>query len=113
MGLSSTQAVVGLLISTVLPILVGLVTTRVTSGALKSLLLIVFTAANGFLNEWAAAGDHYNLAKGVLFWIVSLVTAVAVHYGAWQPLGVARKAQGALVTAPPVAPVPPSGPTAA
>lgn len=108
MGISNAQAVVGLLISTVLPILVGLVTTRVTSSALKSLLLITFTAANGFLNEWAAAGDHYNLAKGVLFWIVSLVTAIAVHYGAWQPLGVASKAQASLHKAPAVTPVIPT-----
>lgn len=101
MGVSTTQAVIGLLISTVLPILVGLITTRVTSAALKSLLLIVFTAANGFLNEWAAAGDHYQLGAGVLYWIVSLVTAIAVHYGAWQPLGVTRKAQDSLITARP------------
>ena len=101
MDLSTPQAVVGLLVSTVLPILVGLVTTRVTSAGAKSVLLLVLTAVNGFCVEWAASGDGYDVWAGVLFWVVSLVTAVAVHFGVWRPIGASRLAQDSLITSGP------------
>lgn len=97
----SKAQIVGLLITLVLPVLVGLVTTRVTSACMKSVLLLLFTAVDGFLVELGNAGDGYNVANGVFYAIVGFVTAVAVHYGLLKPTGISAKAQDSLVTARP------------
>ena len=47
----SKAQIIGLLVTLVLPVLVGLVTTRVTSAGVKAVLLLLLTAANGFLVE--------------------------------------------------------------
>lgn len=84
----------GLLISVVLPVLVGLVTTRVTSSATKAVLLLALTAANGFLVELAGPhGDGYSVGSAVLLWVISFATGVLSHFGVWKPTGVSGKAQ--------------------
>jgi archaellum biogenesis protein FlaJ (TadC family) len=55
-----------LLVNTILPLLVGLVTTRVTPGKVQAILLAVLTA---------------------ITWLTGLVAAIAVHYGIWRPTG--------------------------
>lgn len=94
----SKAQIIGLLITLVLPILVGLVTTRVTSAGVKAVLLLLLTAANGFLVELGNAGPGYNVANGVFYAAVSFVTAVAVHFGFLKPTGISGKAQDTLVT---------------
>ncbi len=84
----------GLLISVVLPVLVGLVTTRVTSAGTKAVLLLALTAANGFLVELAGPhGDDYSIGSAVILWAVSFATGVLTHFGLWKPTGVSGKAQ--------------------
>jgi hypothetical protein len=83
----------GLAISVVLPVLVGLVTTRVTHAGTKAVLLLFLTALNGFLVELSSAGDDYNVGSAVLLWAVSFATGVLSHFGLWKPTGVAAKAQ--------------------
>lgn len=84
----------GLLISVVLPVLVGLVTTRVTSPGVKAVLLLALTALNGFLVELAGPhGDDYSVGSAVLLWGISFATGVLSHFGLWKPTGVSGKAQ--------------------
>jgi len=92
----------GLLISVVLPVLVGLVTTRVTHAGAKAVLLLALTAGNGFLVELAAPHPSgYDLGTAAILSLVSFGTAVLSHFGLWKPTGVSGKAQDTLITAGP------------
>jgi hypothetical protein len=97
----SKAQVIGLLVTLVLPVLVGLVTTRVTSAGAKAVLLLLFTAADGFLVELGNAGSGYNVANGVFYAVVGFVTAVAMHFGLLKPTGISGRAQDSLITAGP------------
>lgn len=83
----------GLAVSFVLPVIVGLVTTRVTHPGAKAVILLFLTALNGFLVELGNAGDGYSIGSAVILWAVSFVISVASHFGLWKPAGVAGKAQ--------------------
>lgn len=89
----------GLAISVALPVLVGLVTTRVTSPGVKAVLLLALTALNGFLVELTNAGDGYSVGTAVILWAVSFATGVLMHFGFWKPVGVADKAQDSFAKA--------------
>lgn len=84
----------GLLTSLVLPVLVGLVTTRVTNASVKAVLLLALTAATGFVVELAAPHpDGYSVGSAVILWAVSFGTGVLSHFGLWKPTGVTAKVQ--------------------
>lgn len=87
----------GLLASVVLPVLVGLVTTRVTSAGVKSVLLLALSTATGFVTEYAAPGPGYDVGTAVVLALVAFGTGVLVHFGLWKPVGVSGKAQDSLV----------------
>lgn len=90
---------IGLLISVVLPILVGLVTTKVTSARIKAVLLLALTAATGFFTELAnEPPSGYHVSTAAILWGVSFLTGVAAHFGLWKPTGISAAAQrlGAL-----------------
>ena len=90
----------GLAISVVLPVLVGLVTTRVVHAGTKAVLLLALTALTGFLVELAGPHpDGYDIGTAVVLTLVSFGTAVLSHFGLWKPTGVSGKAQDSLVTA--------------
>lgn len=93
--------IIGLLVSTVLPILVGLVTTRVTNGGIKAVVLAGLAAVTGLLTELGAAvsaGVAYDLGNGLVLALTAFLVATAMHFGLWKPTTVADKAQGVLVT---------------
>jgi len=90
---------IGLLVSVVLPVLVGLVTTRVTHAGGKAVLLLALSSLNGLLVEYANPGPGYDVGTAVVLALVSFGTAVLAHFGLWKPSGVAGKAQDTLVTA--------------
>lgn len=88
-------------IAVVLPLFVGLVTTKVTSSNLKAVLLVVLSVASGLLTEIAAAveaGVPYDLVAGLLAGLTTLVIAIAIHYGVWKPTGATNAAQNTLIT---------------
>jgi hypothetical protein len=90
----------GLLVSAVLPVLVGLVTTRVTSAGVKAVLLLALTAVNGFLVELAGPhADGWDTGTAVVLALVSFGVAVLSHFGLWKPVGVSGKAQDSLIKA--------------
>ena len=93
--------ILGLIVSTVLPILTGLVTTRVTSSAWKAVILAGLAAVTGLGTELLAsinAGTTYDLGNGLILALTSFLVAVAMHFGLWKPTTVAEKAQNVLVT---------------
>ena len=83
----------GLAISVVLPVLVGLVTTRVTHAGTKAVLLLALTAVTGFLTELQAGGPGFDAGTAAVLWLVSFGTGVLAHFGLWKPTGVATAAQ--------------------
>lgn len=95
--------VIQLLVSTVLPLLVGLVTKRVTHSGTKAVLLALISLATSLLAEMGAAltqGVLYDFGQGLLLAIPTFLIAVGMHYGIWKPTGVSEKAQDAFVKKP-------------
>jgi len=89
----------GLLVSVVLPVLVGLVTTRVTHAGLKAVLLLALSTINGFVVEYAAPGPGYSVGTAAVLALVAFGTGVLSHFGLWKPVGVAGRAQDSFVKA--------------
>lgn len=88
--------VIQLVVSTVLPLLVGLVTRTVTSPGVKALLLAAFALATSLLTELGAAiaaGTTYDMGRGLLLALPTFLIAVGLHYGLWKPVGAAEKLQ--------------------
>ncbi|WP_199572771.1 hypothetical protein [Streptomyces murinus] len=95
----------GLLTSVVLPVLVGLVTTRVTSPGAKGILLLALSTVNGFVVEYAAPHDaSYSVGTAAVLALVSFGMGVLMHFGLWKPTGVSAAAQNVLITASPSTP---------
>lgn len=87
---------VTLVVTVLLPVLVGLVTTRETNPARKAVYLAVLSAVTGFgsqLLDALASGQTYDAAGGLYTAVVALVVAIALHYGIWKPTGVSVAAQ--------------------
>ncbi|MFD5419509.1 hypothetical protein ACFWJT_15970 [Streptomyces sp. NPDC127069] len=91
----------GLLVSVVLPVLVGLVTTRVTSAGTKAVLLLALSTLNGLLVEIAHPGPGFDLGTAAVLALVAFATGVLAHFGLWKPVGLSGKAQDSLVTSQP------------
>lgn len=88
--------VVGLIVSTILPILTGLVTTRITSSGIKATILAALAAITGLGTELLAsinAGTSYDLGTGLILALTAFLVGVAMHYGLWKPTTVSTKAQ--------------------
>ena len=88
--------IVGLIVSTILPLLVGLVTKTVTNGSVKAVLLAALSAVTGFGTELAAAinsGATYNAGTGLVLALIAFLVAVGLHYGLWKPTGASAAAQ--------------------
>lgn len=83
--------ILGLLVGVILPLLVGLVTTRVTSPGIKAVLLALLSALTGFLTE--VLSDTFDLKTALITWLGAFLVAVGVHYGLWKPTGVSIKLQ--------------------
>jgi uncharacterized membrane protein len=92
-----------LVVTVVLPVLVGLVTTRETNPGRKALLLAALAAVTGLGTELLGAlstGTPYDLAAGLYVVLQSFVIAVALHYGLLKPTGISSRLAGAGHTAP-------------
>ena len=88
--------VVQLIVAVVLPVLVGLVTTRTTNPGLKAVLLAGLALATSLGTEALAANDagvSYDIGTGLVAGLGTFIVAVAMHYGLWKPVGVSAEAQ--------------------
>lgn len=82
-----------LLVGTVLPVLVGLVTRSSTSNGLKAILLAAFSAISGFATEVLESGDDFQMSTALITALGTFLVGVATHFGLWKPTGVSAKAQ--------------------
>jgi hypothetical protein len=90
----------GLVTSVVLPVLVGLVTTRVTNAGLRAVLLLALSTITGFVTEYAGPHDAgYSVGTAAVLALVSFATGVLSHFGFWKPVGVSHRAQDAFTKA--------------
>lgn len=88
--------IITFLVVVISPLLVGLVTTRVTASSTKAWLLAGIAAVTGLGAELISAitqGEPYNLATGLITALTAFVGAVALHYGLYKPAGATAKVQ--------------------
>lgn len=88
--------VVQLILAVLLPIAVGLVTTRVTSGAIKAWLLAGLTLVTSVVTQLASAiASHtaFDVGLALLAAIPAFAISVATYYGLWKPTGIGHAAQ--------------------
>lgn len=88
--MTGISLVVWMAVTVLMPLVVGLVTKPTTPAKVQSILLVVLALVNGFLSEALEKGSDYNWSDGLLQFLVSLVIAVATHYGVWRPIGATR-----------------------
>lgn len=89
---------ISLLVGTLLPILVAVVTDRAASGAAKAVALLGLAAVSSFLSEWLVAlnsAETFDFAQAAFGVLTTFIVAVAVHFGFWKPVG-ASGSDGAL-----------------
>lgn len=89
-------ALIQLAVAFVLPVVVGLVTTRVTSAAVKAWLLAGLTLATSLLVELGRAvetGTTFDLGVALTAALPAFIVSVATHYGLWKPTGVTATVQ--------------------
>lgn len=101
-NISLLQAIT-FIVAVAAPVLVGLVTTRVTSSGRKAVYLAALAAVTGFGSEIINAlntNTVYNLGDGLVAALTAFVIGVALHYGFWKPTGVTDKALDHGVTSP-------------
>jgi predicted secreted Zn-dependent protease len=88
--------IVGLIVSTILPLLVGLVTRVVTSPGIKAVILAALSAVTGLGTELLNSinsGTPYDAGTGVVLALTAFLIAVGLHYGLWKPTGASVAAQ--------------------
>ena len=93
--------VLNLVVTVLLPLLVGLVTKQSWSSAVKAVLLLVLAAITGLGSELldaATSNSPYDLQVGALAAVQALVVAIAVHFGLWKPIGATEAAQNTGLT---------------
>ena len=81
---------------TVLPLLVGLVTTRVTHSGVKATLLAALAAVSGLTAELLAsleAGTSYDLGVGLVTALGVFLVGVGMHTGIYKPTKASEKLQ--------------------
>jgi len=89
--------VVHLVVAFVLPVVVGLVTTRVTSSSTRAWVLSALTLVTSLLVELGRAiesGTTYDVGVALLAALPAFVISVSTYYGLWKPTGVTDAAQG-------------------
>lgn len=88
-----------LLSAIVLPLIVGVVTTRVTKPGVKAILLAALSFAINLAAELAAAitnGTQYDLGAALVSGLGTFLIAVGIHYGFWKPTGASATVQAKI-----------------
>lgn len=98
---SSISGLLSLAITVLLPLVVGLVTTRTTSPAVKAVLLLAAAAIKGFLEAWLQAANSavdFAFVPVAISIVVNFAIAAVVHFGLWKPVGASDAAQRAFTS---------------
>lgn len=80
----------------VLPLLVALVTKRVTSGAVKGLLLGALSILGGLLTEIGSAlttGTSFDPIEWLILTLTALISGQTTYSAIWKPTGLAPALQ--------------------
>lgn len=88
--------VIAALLGIVLPLLVALVTKRVTSSAVKGMLLTSFSVAAGLLSELGHAlttGESFDPVAWLIVTLAALVAGQTTYSAIWKPTGAAETLQ--------------------
>lgn len=91
-----TAIVIHIILAVLLPIVVGFVTTRVTSGAIKAWLLAGLSLVTAVVTQLGAAvatNSAFDLGLALLATIPAFAISVATYYGLWKPTGIGKAAQ--------------------
>lgn len=81
---------------TILPLIVGLVTTRVTLPGVKAVLLAALSVIVPLVSEVAQAlqtGKLYDLGSALVLALGTFLVAVGTHFGLWKPTGISYRVQ--------------------
>jgi len=92
--------VVQFLVTSLLPLVVGLVTTRVTHSGAKAALLATLTLLTSLGAEFVRTvqdGQVYDLGQGLFLALPAFAVAIGVHYGLYKPTGATETVQESLV----------------
>lgn len=89
----------GLAISFVLPVLVGLVTSASIPAGVKAVLHLFLAAVLSFVTEWSQAPDGFDFGTALVLTGLSFVIGVATHFGLYKPTLISAKAQSAFTKA--------------
>lgn len=79
-----------------LPLIVGLVTTKVTNAGRKAIFLAALSVIIPIVAQLIDAlrsGTAYDLGAALFTALGTFVIAVATHYGFWKPTGTAQAVQ--------------------
>lgn len=93
--------VIQLLLAVLLPIAVGLVTTRVTSGAKKAWLLAGLTLVTSLITgigDAVTRNVSFDIGVALFLALPAFCISVAMYYGLWKPTGIGAAAQDVEAT---------------
>jgi len=88
--------VIQLVVSSLLPLLVGLVTKLDSKSWVRAVLLAVFTLISTLGTELLRAvqeGVTYDLGRGLLLALPAFITSVGMYLGLWKATGLPQKLQ--------------------
>ena len=79
-----------LVLSTLLPLAVGLVTKIITNSSIKAVLLLFFALIGSLVAEIVRAlqeGQVFDLGQALILTLPTFLIGVGMHYGIWKPTG--------------------------
>ncbi len=88
--------IIQLVLTLIMPLVVGLVSTKATAGAIKAWLLAGLTLLTSILTglgDALATGSTFDLGASLLIAIPAFAISVSTYYGLWKPTGVGGTAQ--------------------
>lgn len=91
------KGVLSLFLAIVLPVLVALVTKKVTRGDLKGVILLGFAAVKSVVEAVLVGGSDFNLTTTIYTTLINFGIAVLFYFGLLKHSDVLAKAQDSLV----------------
>jgi hypothetical protein len=85
-----------LVLTMLLPLLVAIVTTRITSANVKAILLLALVVVKTFIEALISAEQQHIDFDAVPFLmnlVLNFIIAVVMHFGLWKPTGVSTTIQ--------------------
>lgn len=90
-------SVVGIIISAVIPILVGLITKATLSSGAKAVFMLILNAVNALVTTAVTTdGSAIITRQAFANFVIGVVISVAAYYGVYKPNNVTSDAGGKL-----------------